>query len=282
MRWERGHQSSDVIDRRGAGGAGAGLLGLIPLLLRSRLGWGGIVLVLLIFGAYYGWSLFGPGASGLAGDRGRSSAPDQPAEFTAFVLDDAQNTWSRAFDARGRRYSRAKLVLFDDRTSTGCGFGVAATGPFYCPLDQRIYLDLGFFAELERRLGAAGDFAQAYVIAHEVGHHVQRQLGTLERGRDRETGPDSAAVRVELQADCFAGVWAHSTAQRDLLERGDVEEALGAAAAVGDDRLQRAARGTVQPEKWTHGSAAQRAQWFRRGLESGKPESCDTFAADTP
>lgn len=253
-----------------------GLLGLMPLLLRSRLGWGGVVILLLVAGVYYGWSMLG---SGTSGDRD-SAAPEEPlAQFSAFVLDDAQNTWTRLFEERGQSYQRAKMVLFSDQTSTGCGYGVAATGPFYCPLDRRLYIDLGFFSELEHKLGAGGDFAQAYVIAHEIGHHVQHQLGTLDKNRSRDKGADSAAVRVELQADCFAGIWAHSTQKRDLLESGDIEEGLGAASAVGDDRLQRASSGTVQPEKWTHGSAAQRAAWFRRGYESGKIESCDTFAA---
>lgn len=278
MRWERGHQSPDVIDRRGDGGGGFGLLGLVPLLLRSRLGWGGILLLLLAVGAYHAWSLYASGGAGLSGDRTAAATRDEAPSFTGFVLDDAQRTWTRLFEERGKSYQRAQLVIFSDRTTTGCGYGVAATGPFYCPLDRRVYLDLAFFGELERRLGAAGDFAQAYVIAHEVGHHVQRQLGTLEARGKRGRGAGSEAVRVELQADCYAGVWAHSTDERDLLERGDVEEALGAAAAVGDDRLQRASGGTVQPETWTHGSAAQRARWFRRGLSSGRPESCDTFA----
>ncbi len=287
MRWERGHVSPDVIDRRGAGGgAGLGLVHLLMLLFRTRLGWVGIVIGVLVLLAYGGFSyLSGGSAPGLAGDgsRDRAGAPSEAVQFVSFVLDDAQNAWDRKFAERDTRYQRAKLVLFTDRTSTGCGFGSAATGPFYCPRDQRLYLDLGFFAELERRLGAAGDFAQAYVIAHEIGHHVQHQMGTLGRvhsaPRSAQEGAEGLSVRAELQADCFAGIWAHSTANRKLLEAGDIEEALGAAAAVGDDRLQRAATGTVQPESWTHGSAEQRARWFRRGYESGLIDSCDSFTA---
>jgi predicted metalloprotease len=199
-------------------------------------------------------------------------------EFVSFVLDDAQATWSRLL---GGQYRDAQLVLFTDAVQSACGFGQAATGPFYCPGDQKVYLDLGFFEELRNRFGAAGDFAQAYVLAHEIGHHVQTITGT-EREVRRVQGQNPAdanelSVRMELQADCYAGVWGNATAQRDLLEEGDVEEALGAAASIGDDRLQRMQTGRVQPERFTHGSSEQRVAWFRRGLESGDPEVCNTF-----
>jgi uncharacterized protein len=286
MRWQRGHVSPDVIDRRGAGGGGFGLLGILMLLLRSRLGWVGILLALVVLIAYGGSSLLQgtdrPGAvgQGAGSERGPGS---EPVQFVSFVLDDAQDVWQRVLAERDQAYQRAKLVLFTDRTSTGCGYGSAATGPFYCPRDRRVYLDLGFFAALERRFGAAGDFARAYVIAHEVGHHVQEQLGTLERVHRAPAaarqGAEGLAVRNELQADCFAGIWANSTGRRDLLEAGDIEEALQAAAAIGDDRIQRAATGTVQPESWTHGSAEQRARWFRRGYDTGVIDACDAFTA---
>jgi predicted metalloprotease len=200
----------------------------------------------------------------------------------SFVLDDVQKTWAEIFRQRGMTYPHAKLVLFTDSTPTGCGYGDSATGPFYCPVDRQVYIDLGFYRELAGRLGARGDFAEAYVIAHEIGHHVQKLLGTSDRlheARGSEKGAGGASVRLELQADCFAGIWGHSTAQRDLLEKGDLDEALGAASAIGDDRLQRQARGTVNPEKWTHGSSEQRSRWFRRGYDRGTIESCDTFGA---
>jgi hypothetical protein len=213
----------------------------------------------------------------------RERATDERVEFVGFVLDDAQSAWQKQFADRDASYQKAKLVLFTDQTTSGCGYGSAATGPFYCPADSRVYLDLGFFREMERRLGAPGDFAQAYVIAHEIGHHVQNLLGMSERVHRaparEQAGAQGLSVKLELQADCFAGIWASSTQRRELLEQGDLEEALGAAAAIGDDRLQKQASGTVQPEKWTHGSSAQRARWFRRGLEQGKLEACDTFAA---
>jgi predicted metalloprotease len=196
----------------------------------------------------------------------------------AFVIDDLQDTWARVLPGR---YREAKLVLFRDLVESACGYAQSATGPFYCPADQRVYLDLGFFDELRRRFGAPGDFAQAYVIAHEVGHHVQRLLGIDQQVRRmQEARPDLAnqlSVRLELQADCFAGVWGNSTAQRQILERGDIEEGLNAAAAIGDDRIQRMSGSFVRPDAFTHGSSAQRVEWFRRGLESGDPNACDTF-----
>ena len=211
------------------------------------------------------------------------SANDPQSRFVRVVLADTEDTWQRVFSGMGREYALPRLVLFTDQVQSACGFQSAAVGPFYCPLDSRVYLDLGFFAELDRRFGAPGDFAQAYVIAHEIGHHVQNLLGisdTVHKARSRLSPEEGNAlsVRLELQADCLAGVWGHhSSRDRELLEPGDVEEGLAAAAAIGDDRLQRRATGTVQPESWTHGSSEQRVQWLRRGLESGNLKHCDTF-----
>jgi hypothetical protein len=220
-----------------------------------------------------------PGASGVPG------APDPDAElvdFVEFVVDDVQQTWSEEFSRSGLSYEPAFLVLFTGLTSSGCGQASSAVGPFYCPLDETAYLDLDFFRELRARFGAPGDFAQAYVIAHEIGHHVQHQLGIDEQVREvassRPERANELSIRQELQADCFAGVWAQSTYERGLLERGDLEEGLGAAAAVGDDRIQQQAGGRLNPESWTHGSAEQRTTWFRRGFESGNPDACDTFS----
>ncbi len=199
-------------------------------------------------------------------------------EFVSFVLDDVQDVWRREI----RSYPDAKLVLFRDAVQSGCGFAQGAMGPFYCPADQKAYIDLAFYEELRRRFGAPGDFAQAYVLAHEIGHHVQKVLGIEPRVRAAQQRNPSRAnalsVAMELQADCFAGIWAHSTAQRDLLERGDVEEGLAAAAAVGDDRIQQMSGRGVNPEAFTHGSSEQRVAWFRRGLQSGDPDVCDTFS----
>jgi uncharacterized protein len=286
MKWDQGHQSPDVIDRRGQGGGGPGLggmLGLLPLLTRVRGGW--IIALILV-----GLTL----AGGLGGIFGRSTsdestqAPvagrktdDKKAQFVAFVLDDTQNTWKQEFTKHNKSYRNAKLVMFTNATNTACGSGQAASGPFYCPLDERVYIDLSFYNQLEQRLGAKGDFAQAYVIAHEIGHHVQHQLGISDKvheaKRSQQRGEEGLSVRLELQADCFAGMWAHSSGQRDLLEAGDIDEALGAAAAIGDDRLQKQSGRTVNPETWTHGSSAQRSHWFKKGYERGDMDACDTF-----
>jgi hypothetical protein len=197
----------------------------------------------------------------------------------SFVLDDLQATWRQQL---GSQYQDATMVIFRDAVHSACGMTGAATGPFYCPADGKVYLDLSFFDELHRRFGAPGDFAQAYVIAHELGHHVQNLLGIERQVRRLQSGNPSAqndlSVRMELQADCLAGVWGYSTAQRGILERGDIEEGLGAAAAIGDDRIQRQSQGYVVPDAFTHGSSAQRAEWFNRGLMSGDPDQCDTFS----
>jgi predicted metalloprotease len=289
MRWDRDHESPDLIDRRGeraAGGGGGmgGLLSLLPFLLRSKFGW----LILLLLGGYWVFQQFvggGGTASRVQGDAPpRAAGADPQAEvvhFVSFVLDDNQETWERVLTAERKPYRHAKLVLFNDATRTGCGYGDAATGPFYCPADERVYIDLGFFRELSTRFGARGEFAEAYVIAHEVGHHVQKVLGISESAqalRGPQRGATSSSVKLELQADCFAGIWAHSTGKRNLLESGDIASALTAAEAIGDDRLQRQSTGTVSPEKWTHGSSEERMTWFKRGYEKGEIDACNTFA----
>ena len=285
MRWRPGGVSSDLEDRRGQGfGGGPGI----------RIGLGGAV-VLLVLSLVTGQNFFailGQG-DGTVNEGDGQPAPyqstpeeNQLVQFVSFVLDDVQDTWAKLLPAAGRDYRRAKLVLFTDSVSSACGNAASAMGPFYCPLDEKVYVDLGFYNELKRRFGAPGDFAQAYVIAHEIGHHVQHQLGISERVRSaQEARPDQAnalSVRLELQADCLAGVWGHSTEQRNILEAGDVEEALGAAAAIGDDRIQRGAGAGVNRETWTHGSSRQRVAWFRQGLESGRLEACDTYKTRLP
>jgi uncharacterized protein len=284
MKWQRGYRSSDVVDRRGGMGMASGLLG--PLVaIGSRFG---IVGILAAVGLYFAGRAFLSSDTPLSAtstaaeeQRGVTSPQDELMSFVSFVFDDAQKVWEQKLANEGIPYDRAKLVVFEHQTSSACGHGSAAVGPFYCPADQRVYIDLGFYRELERRFGAPGDFAQAYVIAHEVGHHVQGLLGEGMRGAEaarRARGSRSDSVKFELQADCLAGVWASSTQSRELLEQGDVEEALGAASAIGDDRLQRQASATVNPDTFTHGSSEQRVRWFRRGLAAGRIDACDTFA----
>jgi predicted metalloprotease len=289
MRWDAGEQSPDIEDRRGEGGGlGFGGGGF-------RLGCGGIVLLAILslvfkknFFALLDSNSGGPAAVDIthSGPPVSQSADDRErVKFVSFVVEDVQRTWEKEFPQLGRNYQRAKLVLFRDATRSGCGFAKSAMGPFYCPADEKVYLDLGFFDELRSRFGAPGRFAEAYVIAHEFGHHVQTLLGTEEKVRRAEAKRPSLkntlSVRVELQADCFAGVWGHSTDERNLLESGDVESGLAAAAAVGDDRLQKAATGRVNPESFTHGSSKERVEWFRRGFQTGQVGACDTFAAGT-
>lgn len=204
-------------------------------------------------------------------------------EFVSFVLDDVQDEWAKIFEKQGRQYQPAKLVLFTDQVRSACGFSSAAVGPFYCPGDQKAYIDLGFYRQLKQRFGAPGDFAQAYVLAHEIAHHVQTLEGTSAKLREISArdprSRNGLSVRQELQADCYAGVWGHSAAGRQMLETGDVEEGLRAAAAIGDDTLQKQSGQRVQPESWTHGSSEMRVRWFRKGLETGDPSQCDTFKA---
>jgi hypothetical protein len=290
MRWDDSNESPDIVDRRGEGssgdGGGAGLFFLVFWLLRRPWGWA----VLILGGAGYlvmrGLGAFDAGDTralhGGPTGSGTQADPEAPeVHFVGFVLDDVQSTWNGIFAQRGRTYRHAKLVLYTDETRTGCGEGTASTGPFYCPVDEQVYLDLGFFRELSGKLGARGQFAQAYVIAHEMGHHVQKLRGVGEPPSGPARGATSASVRLELQADCYAGIWAHSSGERHLLESGDIDSALGAAAAVGDDRLQRMATGTVSPESWTHGSSEERKRWFTKGYTTGKLEDCDTFAANS-
>lgn len=281
MRWTPGGRSQDLEDRRGGGGGG----GFIPGGGKG-LGLGGLVVLLvlsLVFKRdFLGLLGGGEGQVGAAsGEVASSPEEEKLVDFVSFVLDDAQQTWDRLLPAQGATYRHAKLVLFRDAVRSACGFAEAATGPFYCPGDEKVYIDLGFYDELHRRFGAPGDFAQAYVLAHEIGHHVQRLLGTEERVREAQRRrPELAnplSVRLELQADCYAGIWANSTAHRNLLEQGDTEEAMSAAAAVGDDRIQRMGGGTVHPEAFTHGSAEERTHWFQEGFGSGRLEACDTF-----
>jgi len=246
-------------------------------------------LVMLILGLIFGPGIFSGGGTTTEssyGDVSADSAREEPqVQFVSQVLDDVQDTWSGAFQRAGGQYRPAKLVLFRDGTMSGCGPAQSAMGPFYCPIDEKVYLDLGFFDELERRFSAPGDFARAYVIAHELGHHTQHLLGIDTRVREAERkNPDVAnllSVRLELQADCYAGVWAHSAEDRGKLETGDIEEGLNAASAVGDDRMQRRTTGTVNVDSFTHGSAQQRADWFKRGYETGNSKNCDTFAANS-
>jgi len=268
----------------------------------GRMGGGGIgtiivlVIIYLVFlkggGGGGGFDVPAPGSAFPQvpqSGSGASSVPDSPDEekevqCVSFVLDDAQGFWKQEFQAAGKPYRRAKLVLFRNQVSSGCGLANSATGPFYCPLDQKVYVDLGFFDELNRRFKAPGDFAQAYVLAHEIGHHIQQELGIEQQVRQQsQQNPDDAnelSVRLELQADCLAGVWARSTYDRGILESGDLQEGLNAAAAVGDDRIQSQAQGRIDPESFTHGTSEQRAHWLQTGYDSGKLESCDTFSGD--
>jgi predicted metalloprotease len=284
MRWSPGDESQDIEDRRDESGGGGGFQ-----FGGFHLGIGG-ALILLILSFIFRTNLFtllgggtgDPGTTVSQPDPARDEAEKPLVQFVSFVLDDTQKTWTQILpEQTNTAYRHAKLVLFRDSTQSGCGGAAASTGPFYCPEDERVYIDLGFFDELSRRFGAPGQFAQAYVLAHELGHHVQKLLGIegkvhqLQESNSREANPLS--VKLELQADCFAGVWAHSTQQRGLLESGDVQSALGAAAAVGDDRLQKMSTGHISPESFTHGSSQQRMHWFKAGLDNGTVAACNTF-----
>jgi predicted metalloprotease len=286
MRWKRGRGRNQIEDRRGedVGSSGSGF----PISLPVGGGIGGILIVLVIVLLSSGILSGGSGGSNGsgAGSGQIAGAPDPDADlvdFVGFVVDDVQGYWQKDFASAGRTYQVTKLVLFTEQTVSGCGLASTDTGPFYCPLDRKVFLDLGFLRELSDRFQAPGDFAEAYVIAHEFGHHVQTLLGTQERVQEeRRSHPSEAnelSVRMELQADCYAGVWAHSAYDQQLLESGDMDEALAAAAAVGDDRIQRSAGRTVDPETWTHGSSAQRSKWLRIGFQTGDPAACDTFGA---
>jgi len=274
-----GRRSTNVEDRRGMRGA---------LPIGGGLGVGGLLLVLVI-SALTGQNpadLIGGADPGGAtgGETGGAPVDDQGSIFMRQVLADTEDTWTQIFRERGGTYQPPVLVLFTDATQSACGVGQSAMGPFYCPADQKVYLDLSFFEDLSQRFGAPGDFAQAYVIAHEIGHHVQTITGLSEQVQSArrgltETQSNQLSVRQELQADCYAGVWGYYAAQRQALEPGDAEEGLRAAAAIGDDRLQRQSQGRIVPESFTHGSSEQRVSWLRRGMENGRLEACDTFAS---
>lgn len=305
MRWRTGRRSDNVEDRRGES-TGSGFPGIPGGLFPGsgrrtiRVGsGGGIVTILIVLGVMYflgldpsvlmqggGLGVPVPGGGDESTSHERTPEEDQMADFVSVVLADTEDTWTDLFQAGGEQYQDPKLVLFSGMVNSTCGMAQAAMGPFYCPSDQKVYIDLSFYSDLKNRHGAPGDFAQAYVIAHEVGHHVQNLLGISDkvqsmRQRVSEEQGNQLSVRLELQADCFAGVWGnHANRSRQILEEGDVEEALTAASAIGDDRLQRQSRGYVTPESFTHGTSEQRVRWFKRGLQSGDIESCDTFAAD--
>ncbi|MBC7598008.1 MAG: neutral zinc metallopeptidase [Polaromonas sp.] len=289
MKWEGNRESANVEDRR-SGGGGAGLGGLLG---GRSIGIGTIVVALVggwifginpltILGALSGGA---PPAQVQQGPAQRPPADDRMATFVSTVLADTEDVWKDVFSRSGSTYQEPRLVLFRGATATACGQGQSAMGPFYCPADQKVYIDLGFYETLQKKLGAPGDFAQAYVIAHEVGHHVQNLLGISGkmdqmRGRVGKVEYNAMSVRLELQADCFAGVWAnHAQRARNILEQGDVEEAMNAAAKIGDDALQGGRNGAVVPESFTHGSSAQRVRWFNTGLQQGSVKACDTFSA---
>jgi uncharacterized protein len=289
MRWENGRRSDNVEDRRGMPVSRKVLVG----------GSGGIgVLVIVLLGLFFGFdpgAIFQGGSSvqvppmsgpGQSGQSSRSPADDKLKEFVSVVLADTEDVWRDVFNRSGRRYQPPKLVLFTQAVESACGFAQAAMGPFYCPPDNKVYLDMSFFNEMRTLFGVQGDFAQAYVVAHEVGHHVQSLLGISQKVEERKRRAGSAeannlSVRIELQADCLAGVWANQgNRSRQILEAGDIEEGLNAASAIGDDRIQKRTQGYIVPDAFTHGSSAQRVRWFRKGLESGDLGQCNTFRTD--
>lgn len=280
MRWQNRRESNNVEDRRQQGGGGG-----LPIGGKGRL----ILLVVVMVAGYYGLDL-SPLLSGSAPQsqtqRQEVSQPakDPLAKFTSVMLTSTEDAWAEIFQQSGNPYQAPKLVLYRGATRTGCGQGQSVMGPFYCPADRTVYIDLSFYQEMRDKLGADGDFAQGYVVAHEVGHHVQNLLGIERKMRQQQQGLSRAeqnklSVKLELQADCFAGVWGHYMEREQVLEHGDLEEALNAAQAIGDDRLQQQSQGRVIPDSFTHGSSAQRYTWFKRGFDSGKPASCNTFAA---
>lgn len=303
MRWKQGRRSSNVEDRRGSYAGGGGGSGLLPLLIgRMLIGRGGkkslviiglILLVMYVLGIdprmllQSGGSLVAPGQSpGVEkSTAGRSAHEDELADFVSVVLADTEDTWQELFKKAGGSYREPGLVLFSGLVKSACGMAQSAMGPFYCPADQKVYIDLSFYDDLKNKQGAPGDFAQAYVIAHEVGHHVQNLLGISSKVQRAQQSMGKAegnqlSVRLELQADCFAGLWGyHADRSRQVLESGDIEEALTAAASIGDDRLQRQATGRVVPESFTHGTSEQRVRWFKKGIETGSIEACNTFEA---
>jgi predicted metalloprotease len=282
MRWQMGRRSDNIEDRRGIGAGGVAVGGGLGTIV--------LVLVALYLGVDPSVLLQGGGPAVTTAPPGverpaTSPQQDKLKDFVAVVLGDTEDTWRELFRSMGREYREPRLVLFSDAVRSACGTAQSAVGPFYCPADQKVYLDLEFFRDLRERFRAPGEFAQAYVIAHEIGHHVQTLLGISEKvravqSRSGQREANALSVRQELQADCFAGVWANNANRsRHILEQGDIEQGLNAAAAIGDDRLQRQSKGTVVPDAFTHGSSAQRVRWFKRGLDGGDVRQCDTFAA---
>jgi predicted metalloprotease len=300
MRWRGRRQSDNVQDTRGQGGGGGlggGLGGgRLPMGPRMSTGGGGLSGIIILVVLFFALRACGidpmqilsggddgsvPGGSGQV-TQGGAPANDEMTQFVSTVLAETEDTWNGIFQAEGLKYQEPKLVLFSGQVRSACGFASSASGPFYCPGDQKVYLDTAFFGQLAKQFGAAGDFAQAYVIAHEVGHHVQNLTGILPkfnqmRQQMSEADANQMSMRVELQADCFAGVWAHFTAQKGILEQGDMESALNAAQQIGDDTLQKRMQGYVVPESFNHGTSQQRQRWFAAGFKSGKLSECDTF-----
>jgi predicted metalloprotease len=285
MRWTPGGRSEDLEDRRDDSGGGGGGLNFGGM----HIGIGGFLILLVLSVVFKRDFLSLLGGGSVASpiqtsqpDTARDQREEPMVQFVSFVLDDAQKTWSQILSSEGVSYRHAKLVLFRDSIDSACGMAQSATGPFYCPQDEKVYIDLGFYDELKQRFGTPGEFAQAYVLAHEIGHHIQKLTGIEQKARAlQERDPHSAnqySVRLELQADCFAGVWGYSTSQRKLLAEGEVQQGLNAAAAVGDDRLQRMSTGHVNPETFTHGSSQQRMDWFQKGFSTGDMKACNTFA----
>lgn len=284
MRWQGRRESDNVEDRRNQSPTVGGGRMRIPR------GKGGIILlVVVMIAGYYGYD-FTPLLTGgepvtqQSRSQGISPQDDEAAKFTSVILATTEDTWQKLFTQMGKNYQPPHLVMYRNATRTGCGTGQSVMGPFYCPADSTVYIDLSFYDELKNKLGADGDFAQGYVIAHEVGHHVQKLLGIEPKVRQMQQGAtqrqvNQLSVRLELQADCFAGVWGHYMQQQQILEPGDLQEALNAAEAIGDDRLQQQSQGRVTPDSFTHGTSEQRYSWFKRGFDSGDPGQCDTFAA---
>jgi predicted metalloprotease len=295
MRWKGGRRSNNVEDRRSSGGPNmamggiSGIAKFLPFLIQTKMGRS-----LLIIGviAYFGAKALGIDLLGLlsgnsvmpSAQQTELSAQDKElGDFVSVILADTEDTWDQIFTSMGRQYEQPRLVLFRGSVSSACGYAQAAMGPFYCPGDKKLYIDLSFYEDMKTKLGAPGDFAQAYVIAHEVGHHVQTLLGISQQVNQAQSkvskiAANQLSVKQELQADCFAGIWGHfADTQRNLLEEGDIEEALNAAAAIGDDKLQSNASGKIRPETFTHGSSKERVEWFKKGMSSGSLDACNTF-----
>ncbi|WP_154920981.1 KPN_02809 family neutral zinc metallopeptidase [Klebsiella michiganensis] len=284
MRWQGRRESDNVEDRRGQSGSPMGGGGVF----RLPSGKGGIVLLIIVLVAgYYGVDLTGmltgePVSQQQTTQRSISPQDEEAAKFTKVILADTEDTWDAIFKDMGRQYPQPKLVMYRGATRTACGTGQSVMGPFYCPADSTVYIDLSFYDEMRNKLGAGGDFAQGYVIAHEVGHHVQKLLGIESKVRQLQQNASQAeanrlSVKMELQADCFAGVWGYNMQKQDYMETGDLQEALNAAEAIGDDRLQQQSQGRVVPDSFTHGTSQQRYTWFKRGFDSGDPAQCNTF-----